>query len=382
MYTYCLRTVFLAAVLCAGVSVAETVIAGAAVAGQPRGDGPVRDSSMLRFDGKIYDFGTVREDGGKVTHTFVFRNAGDEPVVILSAASSCGCTVPIYTREPVLPNGRGQVEITFDPMNRAGRFDKEVVLMTSENARPVKLRIAGNVIPRSRSVEEMYPVFVGHGLRLEDNFHAFGYVEHGKTCRTAIGFVNTSDWRLKLRIVVSPASGLLTVDYPSIVEPYAKGEIGLAYSLPASCGKYGTLNDVLTFETEGRPSETSVVVTAVAIDNRDDVIDNYAPKAELTKNIVKFGVVKRRDKTHTGYFTVGNAGEAPLHIRSVEYRSAGLKLSLRGGDTLGAGEKRTVAVEFSPSLCESGYFVERVRIITDDPFRPMRELRVTAVIEE
>ena len=341
----------------------------------------VRDSSALRFDSRIHDFGIVREAGDKVSHTFTFRNTGDEPVVIVSASSSCGCTVPVYTREPVLPNGEGHIEITFDPMNRAGSFDKEVTITTSERAR-VRLRITGNVVPRQRTVDELYPVPVGSGLRLEDNFHAFGFVEHGKSARTAVGFVNTSNRRLEIGVDVSPSSGHLTVDCPAVVEPNAKGEIVLAYELPADSRTYGTLNDVMNFTVDGRRSEAFISVTAIAVDNRDDMADNYAPKADFIKNVVKFGVVKRREKALTEYFTIENKGEAPLVVRAVECRNAGLKLSLRAGDTLGAGEKKVVAVTLRPSHCEYGRVVERIRIITNELLLPMHEVRVTAIIEE
>ena len=366
----------------AAVLFAAAVCPIAAVSGQTKDPRFVRDSSALHFDGKTHDFGAVREEDGKVSHTFRFRNTGDEPIVILSASSSCGCTVPVYTREPVLPNDEGRIEITFDPANRVGSFDKEVTLTTSERTLPVKLRITGDVMPRKRTVEELYPIFIGDGLRLEDNFHAFGYVEHGKSACTAVGFVNTSDKRLKLRIEVSPSSGCLKADYPAIVGPHAKGEIDLAYILPAESRVYGTLNDVLNFAIDGRRSEAFLSVTGIAVDNRDDMADNCAPKAELMKNIVKFGVVKRRGKALTEHFTIENTGEAPLVVRAVECRNAGLKLSLRAGDTIGAGEKSDVAVTLQPSHCEYGRVAERVRVITNDPLRPMREIRVTAIIEE
>ena len=112
----------------------------------------------LRFDTLTWDFGTVAEAGGRVTHRFGFANRSGRPVVVTDVVATCGCTVPVYSKRPVLPGERSEIAVTFDPMNRPGRFDKVVSVFTSESGDPIRLRITGRVTPRERSVE-------GCGLR-------------------------------------------------------------------------------------------------------------------------------------------------------------------------------------------------------------------------
>ena len=122
----------------------------------------------LCFDTLTWDFGTVAEAGGRVTHRFGFANRSGRPVVVTDVVATCGCTVPVYSKRPVLPGERSEIAVTFDPMNRPGRFDKAVSVFTSESGDPIRLRITGRVTPRERSVEELYPCDLGGGLRLRD----------------------------------------------------------------------------------------------------------------------------------------------------------------------------------------------------------------------
>ena len=59
------------------------------------------------------DFGKI-EQGKPVSYVFEFKNTGKDPVVLGNVAASCGCTTPEWTREPVMPLGKGTVKATFN----------------------------------------------------------------------------------------------------------------------------------------------------------------------------------------------------------------------------------------------------------------------------
>ena len=61
----------------------------------------------IKFEKTTHDFGTFPEEKPIVSYTFKFTNVGDAPLVIHQAVASCGCTVPEYTQEPVLPGKTG-----------------------------------------------------------------------------------------------------------------------------------------------------------------------------------------------------------------------------------------------------------------------------------
>ena len=102
---------------------------------------------VMTFDEKTYDFGTIKEVDGPVTHSFEFTNTGDEPLVIINVNASCGCTRPEYSKEPIKPGKSGKIKVTFNPAGRPGEFSKDVKIRTNGSKRPI-LKITGIVIPK------------------------------------------------------------------------------------------------------------------------------------------------------------------------------------------------------------------------------------------
>ena len=70
-----------------------------------------------------HNFGKVTE-GEKVSHVFIFDNMGTADLVISSALTTCGCTVPEYDTKPIPPGGSGNLEVVFDTSGRSGYADK------------------------------------------------------------------------------------------------------------------------------------------------------------------------------------------------------------------------------------------------------------------
>ena len=103
--------------------------------------------AVMTFAEKTYDFGSIKEADGPVTHVFEFTNTGSEPLVIINVNASCGCTRPEYPKEPIMPGKKGKIKVTFNPAGRPGEFSKEVKIRTNGSKRPV-LRITGTVIPK------------------------------------------------------------------------------------------------------------------------------------------------------------------------------------------------------------------------------------------
>ena len=55
--------------------------------------------ARLVFEPDTWDFGTIRESDGRVSHTFTGVNRGDKPLVILDVVTSCGCTAPVTVQD-------------------------------------------------------------------------------------------------------------------------------------------------------------------------------------------------------------------------------------------------------------------------------------------
>lgn len=106
----------------------------------------VKAKAIAMFTEKNHDFGYIKEEKGAVSHDFEFENVGDEPLIILSATASCGCTRPEYPTKPIKPGKKGKIKVTFSPIGRPGPFRKEIRVKTNGRNKMVRLHIEGSVI--------------------------------------------------------------------------------------------------------------------------------------------------------------------------------------------------------------------------------------------
>ena len=340
-------------------------------------------TQTVRFDHEKWNFGDVAEDGGKVEHTFVFTNVSSKPVVVLDVTSGCGCTTPSYSRKPVMRGEKGEIVVSFDPMNRPGHFSKGISVQISGATEPVTLLVEGVVTPRVKSTEELYPFDMGGGVRFDSNFRAFAYVGRGERVEESIGWINTSGRDVRLSFEELERSGMLRIEAPRMLKAGEKGAIVIAYEVPSDSDRYGTLSDVLGVDIDGRRARTMLSVHAIAVDRHDTAADDMSsPKGELSKKFIKFGDVKHGLTVADASVELANVGDNELVIRAVEWQSKALKCSLKAGDRIAAGGKTVVKFTLDTSEVDYGVWVDRVRIITDDPSRPMQTLRVTAVVVE
>ncbi|MBQ8672643.1 MAG: DUF1573 domain-containing protein [Bacteroides sp.] len=101
----------------------------------------------IKFDKTTHNFGEFPADSAVVSHTFTFTNVGNGPLVIHQAYASCGCTVPEYTQEPVLPGKTGTLKVTYDGSNRRpGSFMKSVTLRTNGKTDMIRIFIEGEMV--------------------------------------------------------------------------------------------------------------------------------------------------------------------------------------------------------------------------------------------
>ncbi|GHV03796.1 hypothetical protein FACS189416_0810 [Bacteroidia bacterium] len=103
-------------------------------------------SASIAVAEESFDFGDVKEAGGKISHTFVVKNDGDAPLVITRVIASCGCTTPDWTKEPIAAGKTGEVIATYDPLGRPGPFAKTISIYSNGKKGNYVLTIRGNVI--------------------------------------------------------------------------------------------------------------------------------------------------------------------------------------------------------------------------------------------
>lgn len=116
------------------------------LSGQNKEAAPIGKGPQIQFEQTEHNFGVLNQ-GDPAEYEFVFKNTGDEPLIITSARGSCGCTVPSYSNEPIPPGGKGKIKVKYDS-HRIGPFHKTVTVTSNATNQPtVILKIHGEVKP-------------------------------------------------------------------------------------------------------------------------------------------------------------------------------------------------------------------------------------------
>jgi hypothetical protein len=105
------------------------------------------DTGTVEIAFKEYDhnFGKVAE-GEKIAYVFTFVNKGTASLVVTSATTTCGCTVPKYNTKPVPPGGDGSLEVVFDTSGRNGMQTKTITVKSNASTPVVLLKITAEVV--------------------------------------------------------------------------------------------------------------------------------------------------------------------------------------------------------------------------------------------
>ena len=99
--------------------------------------------AKMHFPEKVYDYGFIMQ-GDTVRHDFYFKNVGNDDLLIKSVTPSCGCTIPVYPREPIAPGEDGKISVMFKSAGKLGRQVPNISVLTNYK-RKIKLELKGFV---------------------------------------------------------------------------------------------------------------------------------------------------------------------------------------------------------------------------------------------
>ena len=142
-----MKKLFSLLVFCAAIS--------AVAFGQSK-KGPVMD-----FKNNTVDYGVI-ENGGEPYREFVFTNTGNEPLMIKNAKGSCGCTVPEYSKDPIMPGETGVLKVRYDT-KRTGPINKTITITTNEPENDTRIIYVKGEVKKPAS-EESVPTNKDKGI--------------------------------------------------------------------------------------------------------------------------------------------------------------------------------------------------------------------------
>lgn len=268
--------------------------------------------AVIRFEQKVHDFGNIKEVDGAVSYSFIFVNEGKAPVLIKNVESSCGCTSPEWSKQPVLPGKTGFIKAIFDPNARPSHFDKTITVYS--NARPsvVELKIRGNVEARTRTVLDDYPYELPSGLRLPLDHISLMKVKKGEVKKMTIGVYNNSGKKLNVSFGDLPSHLKLDME-PNVIEVKGKASLNVAYDAGIK-GEYGLNEEIVTLLVDGKkyPTRLSVFVE----EDFGNTDRENAPRMEIEKKYYNFGSASSGQPARFVY-KLTNTGETVMKIHRI-----------------------------------------------------------------
>jgi hypothetical protein len=333
---------------------------------------------QIVFDNLEYNFGSFREADGVQTTTFKFTNKGTVPLVLSNVRAACGCTTPNWTREPILPDGAGEIQVSYDPRNRPGSFNKTVMVSSNAENGTTVLRIIGRVEEAEKSISETYPREIG-SLRVKTNHISFARMTENDIETKDIELVNDTDKPVKVAFRTVPKHIEARVD-PQTIPAKGKGLLYVTYNAKEA-GTYGFASHRLYLSLDGSNDYRASLGVSATIEEDFSKLSasdlEKAPVAVFSQTSHDFGDMKQGDKKDYT-FSLTNNGQSELIIRNIR-SSCGCTAVAPSKNVIAPGESAPIKVTFD-SRGKRGRQSKSVTVITNDPKNPTSMLRVSCNI--
>lgn len=321
--------------------------------------------AVLRFDTTTWNFGNIQEVGGKVSHTFHFTNIHTAPIVIEEVISTCGCTIPIYSKQPIKPGSTGTVTVTFDPKGRTNFFQKSIRVVSNSGQSINTLWIKGTINTINR-IEDEYPYSLSSDILIDRMTLYYDLLQHdGISKQMEVKIYNRSDKTIKLSHLLVDKSGCLSVSMPSSLQGHSYAAIKITAS-PLK-GFYGTFNDKIVLSINSIYS-SPIQVFGTVIDDMRKANTATAPRMKCSQSYFNLGNLSSQKQIQKKV-RVTNEGATPLIIRKIEY-PASFSTNIRGEKVLKPNESLDVLFELNASSLKQPLDA-KVKFITNDVRQPV-----------
>lgn len=332
-------------------------------------------NDKISFDEYEYNFGYIYEKDGEVEHTFHFVNKGKEAFKIIEVVSECGCTVPLYTEETVLPGDSGVVKAVFNPENPIDKeFHKTLTVRVSNDTALIKIK--GHVIPIERPKEEsMFTKKMGDTW-FRSAYFQFGKMTNNQTFTKSFDYYNAGEDSVALHIDSLPEFLKIKI-MPETLAPKTVGVIEIAYDANKR-SDYGYLQDAFQFvSTEDTLAVKNMFVSGNIAEYFPDTIDlAQAPKAVLTSPAtVELGTILFGTPRET-FLTIKNEGKEVLMIRKIVSSCSCIQAESLTGMEVQPGEEARIKAVFDGAGRRKGNVSKSLYVYVNDPRNTILKFRI------
>jgi len=107
---------------------------------------PAQPLTNIALSESQFDFGKIKK-GEQKEHVYEVTNTGENPLIISQVKPACGCTVPDYTKEPILPGQKGKITLKFDSSSFDGLVNKQAEVYANVEKAPIVLTFTADIQP-------------------------------------------------------------------------------------------------------------------------------------------------------------------------------------------------------------------------------------------
>jgi len=342
----------------------------------------------IKFENTTYDFGKIKEEGGKVTGKFIFTNVGNEPLELTNVRPGCGCTAANYSKGAIAPGEQGYIEATYNPYNRPGVFNKNIRVTTNEprflendKATPHMIFIKGEVIKRPPTEFEKSGYTMGNGMvRIKEPNAAHSILNTQTVLDT---FYVRNFWTHPVSIQFEKPVDFVSEVYRSFgaeLQPGQEGFFVLKYDANKRA-KFGQVKDPISFKTNDSLEPVKRIHYAMNIKEDFSKLTpkqlKNAPVCSLSDTAVNFGEMQK-NASKTEKITLANKGKSPLKIRALDSNNSLFKVSANTMEIPVGGTAEITVTFKAPGRANTQNAA--IDVITNDPAHPNRVITITAKV--
>ena len=329
----------------------------------------------LAFDKTQHDFGKVSEGDGAVSHNFTFKNTGTTPLIVQNVSSTCGCTTPEWTKQPVRAGETGFIRVSYNVKGRPGAIDKTITVHSNGSATPVSLRIIGEVNPVDRHPTEAYRYPVG-AIRLDDMHVAFSRMYSHEKSTLVVTAYNPGPDAVKISFDNLPPH-IQTDVKPATIKQGEKAQIRVTYDA-ARKNEWGFVIDQISMIlNDNKAKDYKLTVTA---EIKEDFsrwtaaqLQN-APAISVDQQVIEGGKIQQGEKK-SYQIKLTNSGKSKLLIRKLDTGSS--LITFDAPKEINAGASANLTITFD-SAGQNGEQNKSITIITNDPKNTQVIIRLKA----
>ncbi len=298
--------------------------------------------------------------GDKVSHTFVVKNTGEGVLRITQVKPGCGCTSKSFDRE-IAPGGEGKIDLVIDTTKLKGKTVRKYATIFTNDPRSARAKVfmSGSVTPFILTEPASVRLIGLSGDLLEGSVT----VSPGpKSAAFSIESVKAKGDRVEIVEVKDLGDGRYNISVKAV--PSDRPQV---------------LRDQLTVavvDSEGVRREANVPVT---VEHRDRITlqprGNVVFQKRETARLLQEGAAKRPVQRDVHIF--GGRDDIKFNLLNVELLDLPEGVFTVTTNTVKPEHRYRISIRLNEYRQERT-LRGRLRITTDDPETPVREMRVYA----